>query len=310
MKLSIIIPTFKTREITLECIERIYLHPPKETYEILVVDNHSQDGTCEAVRAKYAQVITIQNQKNLGFSKACNIGAARAQGDYLLFLNSDTLAGSETFDRLSDWLDTHPQTGIVGPELLGSKGEIIQMSWVWHPLLIGELIQQYFAPYAIRRSAIRQRLIRFLQRKSKSVPSMCGACLMIRKPLFQSIGGFDEDFELYFEDSDLCLRCHNGDWRIDFVAEAKIIHRLGQSTRGSWTTTSLIYQQSHIAFYRKHSNVLLIFLLKLYLLMKWVRLWLVARFSEPSAEAQAYCRAYLDIILERRHLTLEEGIPA
>lgn len=309
MNLSIIIPTYKTRELTLCCVRRIREHPIQGPYEIIVVDNNSQDGTVESITQEYPDVLTIQNSANLGFSKACNLGAAKARGRYLLFLNSDTEAKADTFKHLCQWLDEHQRTGIVGPELLGPAGEIQQMSWVWHPLLHGEFIQQYFAPYVVRRSRFRQKLIRYLQRRSDTVPSMCGACLMIRRSLFEELGGFDNDFELYFEDSDLCLRCQKAGWKIDFVAESKIIHRLGHSTTGSWTITSLIYQQSHLTFYRKHSSALVVSLLKGYLFVKWLRLKLVTWLKEPTPRAQAYCRAYFDVILERKRLTLEDGFP-
>ena len=75
---------------------------------------------------------------------------------------------------------------------------------------------------------------------------------MIRRTAYDQIQGFDENFELYFEDSDLCYRCGKAGWEIDFLTDAKITHHLGGSTQGSWTVTSLIYQQSHLAYYRKH----------------------------------------------------------
>src|SRR5258708_18033038 len=146
------------------------------------------------------------------------------------------------------------------------------MCWVWNPILAGELLQQYLAPYSLRESAFRRACVAWLQRTSRHVSIICGACLMIRREAFDQIRGFDEEFELYFEDSDLCLRCKESGWKIDFVAESKIVHHLGQSTHGSLHSTSLIYQQSHIAFYLKHSPLWADYLLKFYLLLKWARL--------------------------------------
>ncbi len=127
---------------------------------------------------------------------------------------------------------------------------------------------------------------------------------------FDTIQGFDENFELYFEDSDLCYRCHEAGWDIDFVSDAKVTHQLGQSTRGTWTLTSLIYQQSHLEYYRKHARQWALGLLKAYLFFKWLRLYYVQS-KEKNTRDQAipYCRAYRRIIFGRGKLTLAQGIP-
>ena len=177
--------------------------------------------------------------------------------------------------------------------------------------MAGELIQQFFAPYIVRGSKLRQFLIRLLQKRSRRVPSICGACLMIRREAFDQIRGFDEDFELYFEDSDLCWRCIKAGWRIDFDADAKVIHHLGKSTSGSWSLTSLIYQQSHITFYRKHAPVWGVQFLKLYLMLKWLRLLRIAR-RDPGEAKQGphYVQAYWKVIHEKTKITLEKGLPS
>jgi GT2 family glycosyltransferase len=306
-KLSIIIPTYNTAALTLQCIDHIQAHPPSSEHEVIVVDNHSSDSTLMDVQQKHPEVILIANDRNLGFSCACNRGAAVARGENLLFLNSDTEALEHTFDQLLDWLDKNPHTGIVGPELIGPQNQLLQMSWGWHPLLLGELIQQYFAPYAVRKSRFRRDLIKFIQRRSRKVPSICGACLMIRRDVFNELKGFDEDFELYFEDSDLCIRCVNAGRQIDFVRDAKIIHHLGQSTRGGWNKTTLIYQQSHITFYRKHARPWSVWLLKFYLLFKWLRLRIVSlKEGEQKRISKDYCERYFQMITEKSKIELDE----
>jgi len=308
---SIIIPTYNTREVTLECIRTLLEEPPKVPYEVIVVDNHSSDGTIETVGRDFPHIQLVSNLTNLGFSKACNLAARLAQGQFLCFLNSDTVRAGPGIDRLVEWLRHHPHTGIAGPELRSPDGQLIQMSWVWNPVLEGELVQQYLAPYSLRQSAFKRSCVAWLQRKSRHVSIICGACLMIRKEAYAQIGGFDENFELYFEDSDLCYRCGNAGWDIDFVADAKITHHLGQSTTGSWTITSLIYQQSHLAYYRKHAPRWAVWLLKVYLTLKWLRLrYVVFIEKEGRQDSIPYCRAYWRMIFEKTKATLEEGIQA
>src|SRR5262249_47560181 len=153
--------------------------------------------------------------------------------------NSDTEPLADSFTRLLDWMKTHPQTGIAGPELIGPQNEFLQMSWSLNPLLAGEVVNRYFAPQNIDRSAFRRRLIRRLQNKPRAVPFICGACLMIRRDVFDRLKGFDETYELYFEDADLCRRCTKAGWQVDFIPHSKIIHRIGQSTKGIWNMSVL-----------------------------------------------------------------------
>jgi len=307
---SIIIPTFNTRDVTAQCIRSLLRQPPKIFYEIIVVDNHSSDGTTSHLTQEFPEIRILSNAANLGFSKACNRGAAIAQGRFLCFLNSDTVNGGAAIDRLVKWFADHPKTGIAGPELRSPERQLIQMSGGWNPILAGEVLQQFFAPYSLRNSAIKRRCVAWLQRKSTHVSIICGACLMIRRQAFDDINGFDEDFELYFEDSDLCYRCGKAGWKNDFVADAKITHLLGQSTRGSWTVTSLIYQQSHLSYYRKHAPGWAVWLLKAYLLMKWLRLRYVVQAENDKRDLSVpYCRAYMRMIFESQKITLETGIP-
>ena len=134
---------------------------------------------------------------------------------------------------------------------------------------------------------------------------------MIRREAYDQIDGFDENFELYFEDSDLCYRCGKTGWDIDFVADAKITHHLGQSTRGRWNVTSLIYQQSHIAYYRKHASSWAVRLLKIYLMIKWLRLrYVIWREKDHRELSRRYCQAYHRMIFERAKITLQDGIPS
>ena len=310
MDCSIIIPTFNTGELTLACIRHLRKGPPRISHEIIVIDNNSSDGTTALISKEFPDIMLMRNPENLGFSKACNRAAKVARGRYLCFLNSDTADAGSAIDQLSTWLDNHPFTGIVGPELRSEDHQLIQMSWVWNPILAGELFQQYLAPYSLRKSVFKRGIVAWLQRKSRHVSIICGACLMMRRTAYDQIRGFDEDFELYFEDSDLCYRCRQAGWEIDFVANAKITHHLGQSTRGKWTVTSLIYQQSHIAYYRKHASFWAVWMLKVYLLVKWLRLMYVTRKEKDDRDQSVpYCRAYLRIILEKKHVLLSEGIP-
>ncbi|MFA5974886.1 MAG: glycosyltransferase family 2 protein [Elusimicrobiota bacterium] len=304
---SIIVPSFNTCELTLSCLRSVQKHPPATPYEIILVDNNSNDETYARVRREFPEVQAVCNASNLGFGKACNIGSRLAKGRYLLFLNSDTESLPDTFNPLIDWLDTHPHTAIVGPELLSSQHGLIQMSWAWNPILLGEFIQRPLAPYLVRHSQLRQAIVRWLQRRARSVPIICGACFMVRRRAFDEIAGFDEEFELYFEDSDLCLRCRQKGWSIDYIPHAQIIHHLGQSTKEPWSLTSLVYRQSQIYYYRKHAFTGAVPILKSYLLLKWFKLWWRVHLIVQDKEAgRAYLSRFRKTIFERQRFRLAD----
>ena len=306
---SIIIPTFNTCELTLSCLERIQKYPPPGAYEVIVVDNNSSDGTYDQVRQRFPEVIALRNPGNWGFARACNRGSQAAKGDIILFLNSDTEPLEGTFDALMNWMKTHPSTGIAGPELLGPGQNLLQMSWSWNPLFGGEFIHRYFAPQNLGLSKFKQWLIRYLQSKPRAVPFICGACLMIRRDVFNQLKGFDESFELYFEDADLCWRSAEAGWQVDFVPSSKIVHHIGQSTKGTWNMSSLIYQQSHITYYRKHAPGWSILFLKFYLLFKWLRIWLDSRLEKADRmRARFYCRSYLQVIFESMRFAMDSKL--
>jgi O-antigen/teichoic acid export membrane protein/GT2 family glycosyltransferase len=306
--LSIIIPTYNTRDLTVACLHGIRRYPPAGRYEVIVVDNNSGDRTFDEVRRLFPDVKAVRNSGNLGFARACNRGAQLAHGDYFLFLNSDTEPLEGTFDILINWVKNHPQTAVVGPELWGPVQTMIQMSWSWDPLLGAEILQRYFAHPNIRHSRFKQRLIRHLQRKPRAVPFICGACMLIRRSVFDELEGFDETFELYFEDSDLCRRCVQVGWDIEFIPQAKVIHHLGQSTKGAWNMPSLIYQQSHITYYRKHAPWSMVFL-KAYLVLKWVRIWVESRFEKSDrSRARTYSQWYLRMIFGSLKVSLDDRL--
>lgn len=310
MDCSIVIPTYNTAAMTARCLRDLIANPPALAHEIIVVDNASSDGTVESLKQEFPTVLVIANPLNLGFAKACNLGARVATGRFLCFLNSDTEGAGPAVDTLAKWLSSHPGTGIVGPELLAPGGGIIQMSWAWDCTVTGELLAQYLSPQALRSSPCKRRLAVRLQRRTRQVPVIIGACLLVRRSAFVQIDGFDENFEMYFEDSDLCYRCRKAGWSVDFSAEAKVIHHLGQSSHGEWTITSLVYQQSHLAYYRKHSHAFLVLLLRGYLLLKWLRLRYRAwRTEDDKARAQTYCRAHRQMLTGRGKVFLSQGIP-
>jgi GT2 family glycosyltransferase len=271
--LSIVIPSFNTEAYLSRCIESILKYPPKSEFEIIVVDNASTDGTVATVRRQFPSATVLNMGFNSGFSKACNAGAKLAQGEYLLFLNSDTEVLERSFDEMIQWLEDRPRSAVVGPLLVNSQGHIAQMSWGWDPLLTRELLQKFLTPSSIKPAGIRAALIRRLQKRPRTVEFICGACLMVRADVFRRLNGFDEQYELYFEDADLCRRVRDAGGTVEFLPKARVIHHLGQSPKREGLIP-LIFQQSHLAYYRRHAGPMGRLLLRVYLLLKCLLWWL------------------------------------
>lgn len=231
VKLSIIILSYNTKALTLRCIESVIKHYKKEldegSFEIVVVDNASSDGSAKTIsilRLRSGRNIKlIENQKNLGFAKGCNIGAKNARGKYLLFLNSDTEVLDRGFLRMVDFLDANKQVGILGGKLLNpdqssqpSAGKFYSMYNFLLLLICGE----------------RFGWLRSSPKKTARTDWVSGACFMIGRKLFDKLKGFDEHFFMYMEDMELCFRARKLGFPTYFYPDVKLIHQsLGSSNR-------------------------------------------------------------------------------
>jgi GT2 family glycosyltransferase len=219
MTFSAIIINYKTPELTIACLKSLFTLPRPEEREIIVIDNHSEDGSVEMLRGEFGDKIQIiVNKKNLGFAGANNQGAALATGDYLLFLNSDTIA---TEDFLSECLSLFKQNekiGIISPRLKLENNE--------------------YQKNAFGRFPTFWRLITQVTKKEQKIPTeaeilktdwVSGCALMIRRELFKKVGGWDDHFFLYFEDVDICKRVKEERYETVVNLKTNITHLGGKS---------------------------------------------------------------------------------
>lgn len=191
---SIVIPVFNGAQLTRQCLQAIRASTPDVPYEIVVVDNASSDET-RALLAASPDVRAIYNEQNQGFAVACNQGAAAAQGEYLLFLNNDTIPRAGWLRPLIEVLKSHPQIGIAGSKLLYPQSGLIQHAGVavdpgGNPINLYRLF-----PADLPEANV-----------SRIMPGVTGASLAMRTRQFLALGGFDERYVNGYEDVDLCLR--------------------------------------------------------------------------------------------------------
>jgi GT2 family glycosyltransferase/SAM-dependent methyltransferase/Flp pilus assembly protein TadD len=214
---SIIIPVYNNLELTKQCLTALASVTTGVDYEVILVDNGSTDGTAAFLQTLQGDVRIIRNDENRGFAKACNQGAKEARGKYLVFLNNDTIPQSNWLGPLVQEVDGQPDVGIVGSKLL-YPDDTVQHA--------GVVFSRDGAPYHIYRRVPADSPAVGKRREFQAVTA---ACLLIRRDLFEAVGGFDEAFVNGFEDVDLCLKVRGIGFRVIYQPRSVLIHLEGQT---------------------------------------------------------------------------------
>lgn len=226
--LSIIIVSYNTRDQTVECIGSVYEKTSDITFEIIIVDNNSSDDSCEAIQKQFDDVIIIRNADNLGFAKGANSGAKKARGKYFCFLNSDTNLVNNAMKEMVEVMETNHEIGIAGPlvldPMMGINQSLLNIS------TSGTLLRLLGIKRMIKIDA------NFLSRfprgyELKLGTGLVGACILVRRDLFDTLGGFDEQFFFYWEESDFILNAMRNRWKAMFLPAGKVIHDTGGTVR-------------------------------------------------------------------------------
>jgi GT2 family glycosyltransferase len=228
---SIVIPLWNNVAYTHACLVRLAAVSPAGTFEVVLVDNGSTDGTAELLAALSGDVRIVRNERNLGFSRACNQGAEVATGRHLVFLNNDTEPHPGWLEPLVEVLDSEPDVGVVGSKLLFPNG-LVQHAGVW---MVGDGSGQYLHGYhrlylAVPDDpAVEQRC---------DVQVVTGAALAIRTDLFRELGGFDEGYWNGNEDVDLCLKVREAGLRVVYEPRSCLTHHESVSGPERFSRTS------------------------------------------------------------------------
>jgi len=214
---SIIIPVFNKLDYTRQCLEALAKNTGVESYEVIIVDNGSRDGTPEFLKTLEGDVKIITNATNLGFAKACNQGARVAEGEYLVFLNNDTLPQPGWLEELVKLLSSDPTIGIAGSKLIYPGTNLIQHAGkVWTEVASRQTPPAHLY-YRLPADAP-------FVNKTREFQLVTGACLMLRKSDFEAVGGFDEGYRNGWEDDDLCMKIRAGGKRVFYCATSVLYH--------------------------------------------------------------------------------------
>lgn len=259
--ISIIILSYNTSKLLENCLASIYQTVKNVGYEIIVVDNASQDDSVRMVEDKFTQVKLIINRENYGFGKANNQGAKIARGRYLMFLNSDTLVHSQAIKKMVEFIQREAKTGVFGYKLLNADGSD-QASTGSFPDL-KTTAEMLFGGHFIKYSGVMKTYV-----KTMKVDWVMGSAMVVRKGVFDEVGGFDEKIFMYIDEVELCYRIKKAGYDVMFYPLAKITHLgRGSSTSGKKAPILNIYR-GLIYFYQKHYSRSDLFFLKLMLKLK------------------------------------------
>ena len=229
--LSIIIVNWNSTAWLLQCLESVYAHTHKTTFEVVVVDNASPDGDVGRVKDRYPDVIVIESAANLGFAGANNLGFRSSRGEYVVFLNPDTVLVSPAFDLMLHQVRSLAAVGAAGCTLLNEDRSIqtacIQtFPTILNQLLDIEVIRNRFPACPLWNIA---PLLAGGVEPSR-VEGISGACVMFRREVFAQIGQFSEEYFMYAEDLDLSYKARQAGYINYYIPQAQIIHYGGKSS--------------------------------------------------------------------------------
>ena len=253
--LSICIVNYNAKDYLKGCLQSIYASGCKHPFEIVMVDNASRDGSVEMVQTDFPQVRLIRNESNAGFSHANNTALRMARGKYLLWLNNDTVVFPGALDILVEFLDQHPEVGIVSPKVLNSDGTLQFQCRRGLPTLWGAFcyvsgLSRVFAKNPFFTGYLLTHLD---EDRQASVDSVSGACLMGRRKILDQIGYPDEGYFMFAEDLDWCCLARQAGWQVIYLPEARIIHFGGRGgTLSRPFRATIEFHQSVWRFYQRH----------------------------------------------------------
>ena len=257
MELSIIIVNYKAGDFLVKCLKSIYDNIGKISFEVIIVDNNSDDGSIRMVEEGFPQTRLIKNKENFGFAKANNQAIRLSKARYILLLNPDTEILSGTIGKMVKFMDSHKDASALGCKLLNSDGTL-QPSAYSFPNLIWPLfhlmrIRVWFPTNKLIRRALSKYFTHYWEHnKLREVDWVTGACIMLRKEAINSVGLLDENFFLYFEEIDWCRRAKEKGWKICFLPESEVVHHLEQSAKLERERTHLERYRSMLYYYKKY----------------------------------------------------------
>jgi len=298
---SILIVSYNTREMTLECIASIYEQTTSHRIQVIVLDNDSKDGSAEAIAARFPDVELIASRENHGFARGNNVASLRSKGRRTLLLNPDTVILDRAIDRLLDFADGHPEHRLWGGRHCFADGSINTFNCfrdysVWSTFCSALGLNRIFSG----SSAFNPRPYPGYDRMStREVEVVTGCYLLIDTELWKELEGFDPEFFMFAEEVDLCRRARDAGARPIINAESLIVHHGGGSAPSRSIERRIQLFRAERQYYRKHMGGIRSFLACMFSEMRIIRLAILGSLMQLVTRRKNP-RASLELIRRRR----------
>jgi len=302
MKVSVLIVSFNTRDLTLACLRSVLQQTRRVPNEVIVVDNGSTDGSAEAIGRSFPTVMLIAAGRNLGFAAANNLAAQHATGDHLLLLNPDTVVLGGAIERLCKLADGHPDAGIYGGRTLFADGRLNPASCWGQPTVWSTVCRATGLAVLFKGSRFfdPEPMAWWARDDEREVGIVSGCFLLIRQDVWKALGGFDTSFFMYGEDFDLCMRARKNGWRPRITPAAAIVHYGGASDRAVADQTVRQFKAKAHLFARHWDP------LRAWILVRMLDLWalrrvILATVRPGRTEVERERRQAWNAVWRRRH---------
>ncbi|MBI4881592.1 MAG: glycosyltransferase family 2 protein [Planctomycetes bacterium] len=286
--LSIVVLSWNTRDLLRSCLASLERVPRDLDHEVIVVDNASADGSADMVAREFPAARLIRSERNLGYAAGNNAGIRAAAGRHVLLLNSDTEVAPDAPGLLVRHLERDPGCGAVGAQLRNPDGTIQRACMRFPNLAVLVGFDTWFGKrFPFKRALERYFYRDFDHAASRDVDQPPAAALAVPRRVYDAVGLLDEDLFLFFNDVDLCRRIRAADYSIHFLAEARVLHHGGASTR-HYREFALEWHRNRARYYRRAYGRLACFLAKV--MTAWRALeewWRMARRMTDPAERRA-----------------------
>lgn len=278
MDISLVIVSYNVEEYIISCIQSIYKHSKSNySFEIVVVDNNSQDGTVNRLKKEFPKIALIENDYNAGFSIAANQGVKKCQGKYLLILNPDTLFVEDCLAQLIRVAQNQKNLGVIGPALISEKGNIQQSYWRY-PSMLNTILSISHLDFINYYKNYKNKKFNDISK----VDTISGGAFFLPKKVFIKLNGFNENL-FWMEDIDFCIRLKEIGCNTYYFPLTKIIHFIGKSAEKNYKISISNQLISKIKFFKTHHSKFTAFIILCFIfiisIIKSALLLIVSPFS-------------------------------
>ncbi|USN53899.1 MAG: glycosyltransferase family 2 protein [Candidatus Nomurabacteria bacterium] len=259
VELSIIIVNYKSRGLVKTCLRGIEQSHLRCSYEVIVVDNNSNDGTMEMLQERFPDVKGIQLNENRGLASGNNVGMRAAQGQFFLIINPDIAIFENMIEKMLDFMKKNPQIALLAPKLTNPDGTVQESMYRFPGMMIPLYRRTPLGNLPWAKKALRHYIMRDTEKThTQPVDWVLGACMLVRRSAYEQIGEMDERYFLYFEDVDWCRRFWAAGYAVYYYPEAALVHyhrRLSAESpglSGIFTAATRIHIHSGIRYFAKY----------------------------------------------------------